>query len=158
MFATDKELKKAPAKRGTGSSNSRLGTSGVKPGATPLASRSNENDNLVDRVKRERIERQVQREMQHKVILLQKIWRGKYSRKRHFTLLKIETEKKLADIENVAMILSRAKGINFIPPLNIGYDLCRMILFHGIRTVEVSESESSSRHNPPPPSPWFRMV
>lgn len=146
MFATDKELRK-----GTTSRSTRASTGGRGSGSSSGSGRSvinstinrshdlnlEQNDNLIEKLKKERIERQNQRELNNKIILLQKIWRGKSSRKMIENLFKNECDKKLNDIENVSTILLKTKGINFIPPLNISYYLYRMLLFHNINTIQV---------------------
>lgn len=162
MFATDKELRKGTTSRNNQSNNnirnSSRGSSSQNHGRTTISSSSrvHENmtlsssgsgggggsDNLVEQLKKERIERQYQREFNMKVIILQKIWRGKSSRKKTEISIRIECEKKLSDIENVSTILLKTKGITFVPPLNISYQLHRLILLHKYHTIQVSSDIS----------------
>jgi hypothetical protein len=126
-FVSDKELLRKAAT--TGRKTARNGTS--RSGETTKV------EDVVETAKIERELRKLQREQRVYVVKIQAWWRGRLSSFRYILELKGNVDKRLADIENLARMLSQKGGVTFVPPADIAIVLCRSLLAFGMKGKEV---------------------
>ena len=126
MFASDKDLRKAPAKK----SGSKVSTSRASK------TQSSSGADVVERAKREREERQVERNLAKMSIVIQSWWRGRWNAWKLISYHRNDFDRKIADLERIANLLKTTKNITLVPPLSTCMDLCKKVLI-GRYTAQV---------------------
>jgi hypothetical protein len=135
MFTSDRGLKKGSIKR----NNVKLSKSSTSFSSSLSLSHSHneekslketeQKETLLERTRKERLERQILRENSEKVLLIQKRWRGWFILRQTRQKMRQEFDQKLTDIERVSSLLLQTKSIQFISPIGINFNLLRLLLF-----------------------------
>lgn len=76
-------------------------------------------DELVEKARQEREQREKLRLQTANSIIIQRFWRGRY---RYYVIIRegfADLQKKMMDLERVTIMLKTTKGIDFVPPMNI---------------------------------------
>jgi hypothetical protein len=82
----------------------------------------------VQDLRRSREQRQRQRDHGAVALRLQRVWRGRGGARKALRELGSEVDRKLGDVLKLGTVLG-SKGIKFVPPAEICFDLTRKILF-----------------------------
>lgn len=110
MFASDKELKRASTKS-----------------SSTKTKHSQDKSDVVERARKERVERQINRETSIHVIVIQSWWRGRRDAFRFIQSQKLLFDRKITDIENLGKVLMTTRKIILIPPRNICCELTKYL-------------------------------
>jgi len=104
MFVSDRELRRPP------------GGGGKK---APGGGGTGRKDEIIEKARLEREQRELLRLQTAKAVAVQSFFRGRYAARTLLRGLIADTEKKLADLERVTLMLKSTKGIDFVPPFNV---------------------------------------
>lgn len=118
MFASDKDLRKAPSKKSATRSSGTAKAQGSK----------STGESVVERAKREREERANDREMTKACGKIQSWWRGRWVSFTWREAQRNDFDKKMGDLEKISQLLFKTKNITLVPPLSTSLELTKKVL------------------------------
>jgi hypothetical protein len=118
MFASDKDLRKAPSKKSAARSSGSAKLQGSK--AAP--------ESVVERAKREREVRANDRELTKACVIIQSWWRSRWGSFNWFMAQRSDFDKKMVDLEKISNLLLKTKNIILVPPISTSIDLTKKLL------------------------------
>ncbi len=148
MFASDRELRKPPPRKGrpapspsSSAAASLAATSTTTALSAAKGGHIDTKDDLIEKSKMEREQRELNRVKLAHVVKIQSIIRQWLYFKKLQVKLKADIFKKLTDVENVVTVLKATKNINFTPPLNIILTMTNELLYVSHRSSAVVSNE-----------------